>query len=137
MGSMSRSRALVGRGGRRARYCPRERSRRGEGGFQAAESVRSRVPMRGAPADPPVVAVKPLRIAVGVEPRGGVVQVSGCDQPEGRNRMHEPKLQGRSQIIPKQLVWDAWLKVKENNGAAGADGVTVEQFEAKLKAEPP
>ena len=89
--------------------------------------------MRGAPADPPVVAVKPLRIAVGVEPRGGVVQVSGCDQPEGRNRMHEPKLQGRSQIIPKQLVWDAWLKVKENNGAAGSDGVTVEQFEERLK----
>ena len=34
--------------------------------------------------------------------------------------MSEPKLQGKSQDIPKQLVWDAWLKVKRNGGAAGA-----------------
>ena len=33
--------------------------------------------------------------------------------------MHEPKLQGKSQVIPRQLVWDAWRKVKENGGAAG------------------
>jgi hypothetical protein len=31
--------------------------------------------MRGAPADPPVVAVKPLRIAVGVEPRGNAANL--------------------------------------------------------------
>src|SRR6266851_1370523 len=68
-----------------------------------------------------------------VEPRGRAVQVSGCDQPEGRNRMHEPKLQGKSQVIPRQLLWDAWLKVKENGGAAGPDGQTIEQYEAKLK----
>jgi RNA-directed DNA polymerase len=48
------------------------------------------------------------------------------------NRMHEPKLQGKSYVIPKQLVWEAWLKVKENGGAAGPDGVTVEQLEASL-----
>ena len=47
--------------------------------------------------------------------------------------MHEPKLQGKSQVIPKQLLWDAWLKVKKNGGAPGPDGVTVEQYEAKLK----
>ena len=46
--------------------------------------------------------------------------------------MHEPKLKGKSHDIPKQLVWDAWLKVKENGGAAGADGVTIEQFEEDL-----
>src|SRR5664280_956275 len=40
--------------------------------------------------------------------------------------MSEPKLQGKSYDIPKQLVWDAWLKVKRNGGAAGADGVTIE-----------
>ncbi len=48
--------------------------------------------------------------------------------------MTEPKYQGKSHDIPKQLVWDAWLKVKENGGAAGADGVTIEQFEADLKS---
>jgi hypothetical protein len=35
----------------------------------------------GALADSPVVAVKSLRIAVGVEPRGGVVLADECDQP--------------------------------------------------------
>jgi len=30
-------------------------------------------------------------------------------------------------------VWDAWLKIKENGGAAGPDGVTIEQFEGNLK----
>jgi RNA-directed DNA polymerase len=46
--------------------------------------------------------------------------------------VHEPKLKGKSHVIPKQLVWDAWLKVKEKGGAAGADGVTIEQFEEDL-----
>ena len=46
--------------------------------------------------------------------------------------MSEPKLQGKSHDIPKKLVWSAWLKVKENGGAAG-DGVTIEQFGGRLK----
>jgi RNA-directed DNA polymerase len=47
--------------------------------------------------------------------------------------MSEPRLQGKTHDIPKRLIWDAWLKVKENGGAAGADGVTIEQFEIRLK----
>jgi len=47
--------------------------------------------------------------------------------------MSEPESQGKSYGIPKRLVWDAWLKVKENGGAAGADGVTIEQYEENLK----
>jgi group II intron reverse transcriptase/maturase len=47
--------------------------------------------------------------------------------------MSEPRLQGRSYDIPKRLIWDAWLKVRENGGAAGADGVTIKQFETRLK----
>jgi RNA-directed DNA polymerase len=47
--------------------------------------------------------------------------------------VHESKLMGRSHVIPKQLVWDAWLKVKEKGGAAGADGVTIELFGEDLK----
>ena len=46
--------------------------------------------------------------------------------------MREPKLKGKSYDIPKRLLWDAWLKVKDNGGAAGADGVTIEQFEEDL-----
>jgi group II intron reverse transcriptase/maturase len=47
--------------------------------------------------------------------------------------MSEPGLQGKSHEIPKQLIWAAWLKVKSNGGAAGADGVTIEQFEERVK----
>jgi RNA-directed DNA polymerase len=46
--------------------------------------------------------------------------------------MSEPRLQGKSHDIPKRLIWAAWLKVKSNGGAAGADGVTIEQFEQDL-----
>jgi RNA-directed DNA polymerase len=46
--------------------------------------------------------------------------------------VHEPRLKGKSHVVPKRLVWEAWLKVKDNGGAAGADGVTIEQFEEDL-----
>lgn len=35
--------------------------------------------------------------------------------------------------IPKRLVWEAYLRVKENRGAAGVDGETVAAFEKDLK----
>ena len=47
--------------------------------------------------------------------------------------MSEPELRGKAHDVPKRLVWDAWLKVKRNGGAAGADGVTIEQFGERLK----
>src|SRR5260370_24943446 len=67
------------------------------------------------------------------EPRGWVALVDECGQPGGMNRMTEPMLQGKTHDIPKRLVWDAWLKVKENGGAAGADGVTIQRFGADLR----
>jgi retron-type reverse transcriptase len=35
--------------------------------------------------------------------------------------------------ISKREVWDAYQRVKENQGAAGVDGVAIEDFEADLK----
>lgn len=35
--------------------------------------------------------------------------------------------------ISKQLVWEGWLKVKANHGAAGVDRVSLESFEKDLK----
>lgn len=34
--------------------------------------------------------------------------------------------------ISKHQVWEAWLKVKANQGAAGVDGQSIEEFEANL-----
>jgi RNA-directed DNA polymerase len=36
-------------------------------------------------------------------------------------------------VIPKQLVWDAYQRVKANQGAAGVDGESVAAFEKDLK----
>ena len=47
--------------------------------------------------------------------------------------MDEQKPAGKPFEIPKQEVWDAWLKVKANGGAPGADGQSIEDFEADLK----
>jgi RNA-directed DNA polymerase len=35
--------------------------------------------------------------------------------------------------ISKELVWEAYKRVAANNGAAGVDGCSVEDFEADLK----
>jgi RNA-directed DNA polymerase len=41
--------------------------------------------------------------------------------------------EARPFAIPKQLVWDAYQRVKANGGAAGVDGVTLAAFETDLK----
>ena len=35
--------------------------------------------------------------------------------------------------IPKGMVWEAYLKVKANKGAAGVDGESIAEFEKNLK----
>jgi RNA-directed DNA polymerase len=47
--------------------------------------------------------------------------------------MGKPKASGKAFDISKQEVWDAWLKVKGNQGAPGVDGRSIEEFEADLK----
>ena len=45
----------------------------------------------------------------------------------------EPKLNGKPFVISKRLVWEAWLKVKANKGAAGVDEESIEGFERDLQ----
>jgi RNA-directed DNA polymerase len=44
----------------------------------------------------------------------------------------ESRSQGKPFEIPKQMVWEAYQRVKANKGAAGVDGQTVGQFEQDL-----
>lgn len=36
-------------------------------------------------------------------------------------------------LIPKRLVWQAWLDVKKNKGSAGVDDVSIAKYEANLE----
>jgi len=45
----------------------------------------------------------------------------------------ELKSSGKPFEISKRAVWEAWEKVKANKGAAGVDGVSIEEFEKDLK----
>jgi group II intron reverse transcriptase/maturase len=45
----------------------------------------------------------------------------------------EPVPDAKPYDIPKQLVWDAYQRVKANRGAAGVDGVSLAAFEKDLK----
>ena len=48
-------------------------------------------------------------------------------------RWEEPVSEAKPFAIPKQLVWDAYQRVKANGGAAGVDGVSLAAFETDLK----
>ncbi len=47
--------------------------------------------------------------------------------------MGVPESSGKPFDISKRDVWDAWLKVKENQGAPGVDGCSIADFEKDLK----
>jgi len=44
-----------------------------------------------------------------------------------------PKPDGKPFVISKRLVWEAWLRVKANKGAAGVDEESIAEFERDLK----
>ncbi|WP_225850298.1 group II intron reverse transcriptase/maturase [Streptomyces sp. HPF1205] len=47
--------------------------------------------------------------------------------------MDQLKVSGKPFDISKQEVWDAWLKVKGNQGGPGVDGQSIEEFEKDLR----
>jgi len=51
----------------------------------------------------------------------------------GRGRVDSSKSKDKPFAISKELVWEAYQRVKANKGAAGVDGVTIEDFEKDLK----
>ena len=45
----------------------------------------------------------------------------------------EPVPEAKPYDLPKQLVWEAYQRVKANRGAAGVDGESLAAFEKDLK----
>jgi len=82
--------------------------------------------MRGAGADGLEAAMKPGN-AGGA--KGPDISAPGHGQPA----MGGAVARGKAYVIPKQLVWEAYQRVKANRGAAGVDGQSLAAFEEDLK----
>jgi RNA-directed DNA polymerase len=64
-----------------------------------------------------------------VERGGPTVRRREPVNPQGE----EPVPDAKPYVIPKQLVWEAYQRVKANRGAAGVDGESLAAFEKDLK----
>ena len=65
---------------------------------------------------------------MGLERRGCVVQ----PRPRANRRREEPVDKAKPFDIPKREVWEAFKRVKANQGAAGVDRQSIADFEADL-----
>ena len=65
---------------------------------------------------------------MGLERRGCVVQ----PWPSANRKREEPVDEAKPFKIPKREVWEAFKRVKANQGAAGVDGQSIAEFEANL-----
>src|SRR5436190_8259608 len=125
-------------------------SPRWQGKATRGRPPRATLPRRGTGSDQPIVALKPGN-AGGAKGLNGSALWDGSTR-KGRNSCRKrgrvcrlsPRLsinpQGeesmadvRPYTISKQVVWDAYSRVKANKGAAGVDGQSIEAFESDLK----
>lgn len=83
--------------------------------------------MRGTGTERPVVAVKSGKPDGAKGPRH---PARNEGQPRERE---EPSGQAKPFSISKEVVWEAYKRVKANQGAAGVDSESVEEFERNLK----
>jgi len=65
---------------------------------------------------------------MGPERRGCVVQ----PWPSANRQWEEPVDKAKPFKIPKREVWEAFKRVKANQGAAGVDGQSIAEFETAL-----
>ena len=56
-----------------------------------------------------------------------------CFSDVVNQRWKEPVTKTKPFSISKHVVWEAYLRVKANQGAAGVDGQSIEDFEVDLK----
>src|SRR5215469_18014871 len=88
--------------------------------------MRSRVPMQGAGTAGPY---ERRSLVMRAERRDPTLQ----RRVVANQQWEEPVPEAKPYDIPKQLVWDAYLRVKANRGAAGVDGMSLAAFEKDLK----
>ena len=73
---------------------------------------------------------------MGVERRGRLIDelfARATGMLSGRRRVGRSGSADKSFAIPKQLVWEAYERVRANKGAAGVDGQSIAEFEADLR----
>ena len=88
--------------------------------------------MRGTGADRPVVAVKPGN-AGGAKGAGHPGSFGGQPRCAGGAGERVEAEAAKPFVISKWVVWEAYEKVKANQGAAGVDGESIAEFEGDLK----
>ena len=85
---------------------------------ESTEAMRRGGAVRSSVEDP----------VMGLERRGCVVQ----PRPLANWKREEPVDEAKPFKIPKREVWEAFKRVKANQGAAGVDGQSIAEFEANL-----
>src|SRR6266852_2249641 len=105
-----------------------ERERAGQQKLEALSTV-------AAPAGGPARSSGETPV-MGAERRGRLIWICSHEQPglcPGRRRVSRSGQEGKPFGIPKQLVWEAYKRVKANKGAPGMDGQSLAEFEADLR----
>ena len=70
---------------------------------------------------------------MGLEPRGRADQGQPVANPQGEEPGAGPGPKAKPFEIGKRLVYQAWEKVRANNGAPGVDAVSTGLFEEQLR----
>src|SRR5262245_5872580 len=96
---------------------------------QAAQTARIRVPMRSTGTEQPVIVTKVLQWDWS---EGAALFSRGHGSTDAIWQREEPVDEAKPFDIPKREVWEAFKKVKVNQGAAGVDGQSIADFEADL-----
>ena len=87
-----------------------------------------RVPMRGTGADYPVLVLKALYWGWSE----GVASISF--RIWSTSKWEEPLSKAKPFCISKRVVFEAYKRVKANQGAAGVDGESIADFEKDLES---
>src|SRR4030042_3986031 len=74
-----------------------------------------------------------LEVAMNPANAGGAKGPDILAPGRGQPAMGGAAARGKAYVILKQLVWEAYQRVKANRGAAGVDGQTLAAFEKDLK----